>query len=111
MKCTNCGKEIEDWRAECPYCKMNFEKNKQSSSNAKYLNIMANINLGACIVSALILIIPTLLDISKDINEYEIEEEFTWLPIGYAIRLLLVGFTTFFLLKTIADIYNKVSKK
>lgn len=107
MKCTNCGKEIEDWRAECPYCKMNFEKNKQSSSNAKYLNIMANINLVICIIGAISIIISSIIYANEEYLEIT---EIIWIPLAIAISLTIGGFTIFFLLRTIIDVYRKVEK-
>mgnify|MGYP005791972243 CR=1 FL=1 len=107
MKCTNCGKEIENWRAECPYCKMNFEKNKQNSSNAKYLNIMANINLVICIIGAISIIISSIIYANEEYLEIT---EIIWIPLVIAIGLIIGGFTIFFLLRTIIDIYRKIEK-
>lgn len=107
VKCPKCGKEVEEWRAECPYCKVNFEKYDQDNrddyvedkNNAYYLNILSIVNLVISIVGAILIWINYYKDYYDDIN---------WIGIAGGIAVLIGGFTLFFLLRTIIDIYNKV---
>lgn len=110
MECPNCKKEIEDWRAECQYCNINFEdyekgkekfKERTKKTNADVLNIIAIINLCLSIVGALII------GIYYGVIEYD---EMNWIGIITGIGVLLSGITLFFVLETIVDIYRKVEK-
>lgn len=107
VKCPKCGKEVEEWRAECPYCRINFEKynqdsrndNLESRNNAYYLNILSITNLIISIVGAILIWINYYKDYYDNIN---------WIGIIGGIAVLIGGLTLFFLLRTITDIYYKV---
>lgn len=100
MKCPVCKKEISELDEICPNCKTNFddyERNKKGHTkevyegkvNADYLNIMAFINIILTFIGAIAICI------------YNI----SILTIITAIGILIAGFTLFFLLRTIVDIY------
>ena len=61
VKCPKCGREVDEWENECPYCKTNFEKyNRGEISNrnhAYWLNIFAIINIVLCIIASIIIFI------------------------------------------------------
>lgn len=106
MKCTNCDREYEEWRAECPYCKGKNMKDGERS-NADCLNIIANINITLFIIASLYYFYNAFILL---IDGY-IEVMVIGINLVYGVSLLLVGFTIFFLLKTIVDIYYKTNKK
>ena len=107
VKCPKCGKDVEEWRAECPYCKINFEKyNRESGGNyvvnkdnAYYLNIFSIINLVISVVGAILVWTNFYKDYNDNIN---------WIGIIGGVAILIGGFTLFFLLKTIVDIFYKI---
>ena len=107
VTCPKCGKEVEEWRAECPYCKINFEKYEKNSgsnyiedkTNAYYLNILAIINLVISIIGAIFILANYYKDYYDNVN---------WIGIIGGVAILIGGFTIFFLLKTVIDIFNKV---
>lgn len=109
MKCPVCKTNVSELADVCPNCKTNFDeyeeqqrkrRREERRSNADCLNIMANLNLLLSIISAIIV----WLNFSED------GIDINWLGIVGGIGILFVGFTLFFLLKTVADIYWKVEK-
>lgn len=114
IQCPVCRKEVSELDESCPYCGIEFDdtvtgekyKNENlegediSFGNAKCLNIMAYINITLSIVAAILIWIN--FSISK------ITDEVNLLGIFGGIAILIMGFTSFFLLKTIVDIYRKV---
>lgn len=83
--------------------KENFMKKKKT--NADCLNAMASLNIVLSIIGA----IAIWLNFST--IEYKSGySEANWYGIIGGISVLVVGFTLFFLLKTVADIYWEVEK-
>lgn len=111
MKCPICNKEYEDWRAQCPYCK---GKEKYATdgerSNADCLSVVANINLAIFIIASLYYFYNVFISLVELINYSYVEGITIGINLIYGVSLLLVGFTVFFLLKTIVDIYYKINK-
>lgn len=104
MKCPICKAKIDELDEICPRCKTNFDdyekrKNLQEKKNeryienekvnADYLNIMANIDIILTIISAIATFFY----------------DFSIVNIVSTIVILISGFTIFFLLKTVVDIY------
>lgn len=104
MKCPICKANIDELDEICPNCKTNFddyEKNKNIQQkrdsrdmddekvSADYLNIMANIDIMLTIISAIAIFFY----------------DFSIVNTVLAVTILISGFTIFFLLKTIVDIY------
>lgn len=80
-------------------------ENKKVKDSADYLEILASINLVIFIASAIVCfcsVIPELI-------EYGSIENYVVLITG--VSSLLAGFTLYFLLKTVADIYNKLDNR
>lgn len=117
MKCPICKEKVSELESICPNCKTNLNEYEKSRSNrhiiegtnAHKLSIMANINLIACIITSIILIVPNLLDLSAMINGISSNNS-SWITIILSLGTLIIGFTVYFLLKTIGDIYYKVEK-
>lgn len=105
MKCSNCNTEIEDWRVECPKCKINIEKYNEGerkvakTTNADCLNLMATINIVLSIIGAITVWA------NYGMTKYS---DFNWIGIASGIGILIAGFTVFFLLKTVVDIHDKI---
>ena len=98
VKCPKCGKEVEEWRAECPYCRINFEKYNQDSRND---NLESRNN-------AYYLKIVFIMIIKLDNYYKDYYDNINWIGIIGGIAVLIGGLTLFFLLRTITDIYYKV---
>lgn len=112
MKCPNCNREIEDWRGECPHCKSKADSmGDVERTNADCLNIVANINLAIFIIASLYYWYNVLTGIYEIVNYGFDEINIFIINLICGLSLILVGFTIFFLLKTIIDIYYKVNKK
>lgn len=114
VKCPKCGKEVDEWIDECPYCKTNFtkyDKGETSDRNHAYwLNIFAVINIILCIISSIIVFINySTTEVVKDYNYLtgtSTETVINWLGILGGIAILITGFTIFFTLETIIDIHD-----
>lgn len=77
--------------------------------NASYLNVMANLNLILSIIGSIIIFIK--FSIIKDMSIYGLEHNsINWIGIISGLGVLIGGFTLFFLLETIVDIYWEVEK-
>lgn len=117
MKCPVCNEEVSELDESCPHCQINFadfekqnnkeEKSEKERTNADYLNTIANIIIVLSIISAIVLILPSLINLSYAINGYSTDFS-AWLPAILGGICLLSGVTLFFLLKTVVDIYRKV---
>lgn len=97
--------------------KMDFVLNERvpNRTNADNLNVMANINIILSIIGAIL--------IWANFGTQEIRHKGSYLETGYTetvanwygilggVAVLIAGFTVFFLLKTIIDIYFEVEKQ
>ena len=118
IKCPKCGKEVDEWENECPYCKTSFEKyDKIETSNrnhAYWLNIFAIINIVISIIASVFIFVNY--STMEVIESYEYiagthtETVMNWIGIIGGIAILLFGFTQYFMLKTIIDIYDTVEE-
>ncbi len=130
VKCPVCRKDINELDESCPYCHIVFdddinedveekykeveihkeEKNDEKKiTNAKCLNFMANINIILSIISAIIIWANFSIIEYKATSKYATSfTEINWYGIFGGFGVLIVGFTVFFLLKTVVDIYNEV---
>ena len=122
IKCPVCKKEISELDESCPYCNIVFNADnsvKENSeygkkNNAYYLNIMAYVNIILSIAGAILIWI--------NFGTAEVAHKSTYLSSGYTetianwygifggVAVLIIGFTLFFLLKTIVDIYWEIEK-
>lgn len=118
MKCPVCKAKINELDEICPNCKANFDdyekgkkqyREKERKTNADYLSIFSVINLIITIIGSIIIWIN--FSTTKIVKEYSYisgnytETIINWYGIIGGIALLIVGFTIFFLLRTIIDIY------
>lgn len=120
IKCPVCKKKISELDERCPYCHINLdditedvEESKRITS-ADCLNVMANINIILSIIGAILIWV--------NFGTTEITHKGTYFSSGYTenvanwygifggIVILIAGFTLFFLLKTIVDIYWEVER-
>lgn len=118
VKCPKCGREVDEWENECPYCKTNFEKyNRGETSNrnhAYWLNIFAIINIVLCIIASIIIFIN--FSTSEIVTDYSYisgsttETVINWVGIIGGISVLILGLTQYFILETIIDIYDMVEE-
>ena len=76
----------------------NNNEEKTKTRNADYLEKMAYVNVILFVIGAIYVIANSFVD------------EVNWIGIAIGIATLIVGFTLFFLLRTIVDIYRKVEK-
>lgn len=114
IKCPVCRKEVSELDESCPHCGITFDDTaireeyedenieNVSFDNAKCLNVMAYINIVLSIIAAILIWIN--FSLSK------ITDEINLLGIFGGVAILIAGFTLFFLLRTIVDIYRKVKK-
>lgn len=118
IKCPKCGKEVDEWANECPYCKTNFikyDKGETSNRNHAYwLNIFAIINIILCIIASVIVFInystsEVITDYSY-ISETTTETTINWVGIIGGISILTLGLTQYFMLETIVDIHDLAKK-
>lgn len=126
IKCPVCKKEISELDEKCPYCHMNLDDviedveepkiitgtNDRRITSADCLNVMANINIILSIIGTILIWV--------NFGTTEITHKGTYFSSGYTenianwygifggIAILIAGFTLFFLLKTIVDIYWEV---
>lgn len=77
-------------------------QNENVKSNADHLETLAIINLVVFIITAIVCFYGVI----PEFIEYGSVENYILLIAG--ISSLLTGFTLYFLLKTVADIYNKL---
>lgn len=120
MKCPICKANVNELDEICPNCKTNFddyEKGKQKfieepkRTNADCLNFMANLNIILSIIGAIIIWVNFSTIEYKTTSRYATPvTEINWYGIFGGVGVLIVGFTLFFLLKTVADIYWEVEK-
>lgn len=128
VECPVCKKEISELDESCPYCHINLidmaedseEKRKtieihdRGIASADCLNIMANLNLILSIISAIIIwFCFSTTEITKNytyISGTYTDKVINWYGILGGVAILFTGFTLFFLLKTIVDIYYEVEK-
>lgn len=135
VKCPVCQKEISELDEKCPYCHIIFddmiseniqeeriiqeiqtEENAEykSRNNANYLNIMAYINIVLSIVGAIsIWVCFSTVEVTKKYTYSSgtyTDQVINWYGIFGGLGILIVGFTLFFLLKTLCDIYWKVER-
>lgn len=134
VKCPVCKKEISELDESCPYCHTIFDDITEEISetgrktenhekeiydkkrtNADCLNFMANINIILSIIGAIL--------IWANFGTAEIIRKSTYFSSGYTetianwygifggVAVLIAGFTLYFLLKTIVDIYWKTEKQ
>lgn len=68
VKCPKCGREVDEWENECPYCKTNFANSERNNSN-KVVWITGLIML----ILVLLLFIPKLVDDKKELDELKYE--------------------------------------
>ena len=114
VKCPKCGKEVEEWANECPYCKTNFEKYAKgettTKNNAYWLNIFAVINIVLSLIASIAIFVNySTMEVIKEydyISGTYTETVVNWIGIIGGIAILIMGFTIYFTLKTIIDIYN-----
>ena len=76
----------------------NKDEEKTKTKNADYLEKMAYVNVILFVIGAIYVIANSFVD------------EMNLIGITIGIATLIVGFTLFFLLRTIVDIYRKVEK-
>ena len=127
MKCPVCKERVNELDEVCPNCKTNFDEYEQhvktntkefKSTNADRLNVMANINIILSIISAIVvwvkfskLEVVTQSTYKNYSSGYYTDTVINWYGIVGGIAILIAGFTLFFLLKTIVDIYSEVEKQ
>lgn len=136
VKCPVCAKDINELDESCPYCHIVFDdmieeenstleertdvnseihkeenNNEKTITNAKCLNFMANINIILSIIGAIVIWVNFSTIEYKTTSKYATPvTEVNWYGIFGGIGMLIIGFTLFFLLKTIVDIYWKEEK-
>lgn len=140
IKCPVCRKEINELDESCPHCHIKFEDmedevsevieqlqedeavesenlnntEEEKRTNADYLSVMANVNIILSIIGAIAIWcnFGTTEEIHKGtyLSSSYTETVANWFGIIGGIAVLITGFTLFFLLKTIVDIYRKVEK-
>lgn len=128
IKCPVCKKEISELDEKCPYCHINLDgviedveepkiitgTNDRRITSADCLNVMANINLILSIMSSIaIWFYFSTTEITKNytyISGTYTEKVINWYGILGGVAILFTGFTIYFLLKTIVDIYYEVKR-
>lgn len=140
VKCPVCKKEISELDESCPYCHTIFDDMTESDdmteeiseterktenyekeiydkkrTNADCLNFIANINIILSIIGAILIWV--------NFGTAEITHKSTYFSNGYTetianwygifggVAVLIAGFTLYFLLKTIVDIYWETEKQ
>lgn len=139
IKCPVCKKEVSELDETCPYCNANFkdmedeftevieqlqedetievensDDTEEKRTNADCLSVMANINIILSIIGAIAIWcnFGTTEELHKGtyLSGSYTETVANWLGIIGGIAVLIGGFTLFFLLKTIVDIYRRVEE-
>ncbi len=126
MKCPICKEKINELDEVCSNCKTNFDEYEEyerkyvkefKNTNADKLNIMANINIILSIIGAIViwvkfskLEVVTQSTYKNYSSGYYTDTVINWYGIAGGIAILIAGFTLFFLLKTIVDIYWEVER-
>lgn len=112
MICPKCDAQIQENSTECPYCnttinqeKIQREESKKTYTNADCLNFMSVINIVISIIGAIIVWANF-----STITYARGYSETNWFGVIGGLAILIVGFTQFFLLKTVVDIYDKEEK-
>lgn len=112
MRCPVCKANVNELDEICPVCKTNFEdyerakenfKEEIKKTNADFLNIMAYINIILSIIATVIIWV--------NFSTIEYRSGYTetnWYGVFGGIGILIAGFTLFFLLKTVVNIYDKI---
>lgn len=114
IKCPKCGKEVDEWVNECPYCKTNFVKyDRGETSNrnhAYWLNIFAIINVVLCIIASIIIFVNystmEVIEGYEYISDTHTETVINWTGIIGGIATLILGLTQYFMLETIIDMHD-----
>lgn len=125
-KCPYCNTEFEDMKNEVSEvtkvlkqitkeneCDIEDCTQHTSVCNAQCLNVMAYINIILSIIGAIFVwcnfsTIEIQGKYSYILEKYTTSTEINWYGIAGGFGVLIAGFTLFFLLKTIIDIYWKV---
>lgn len=130
MNCKYCGNPMSDSEKGavinksdiryqmCDACFKRFteanqviDKKEEKRTNADCLNFMANLNIILSIIGAIAIWINFSTIKYKATSIYgSTYSEINWIGIIGGFAVLLGGFTLFFLLKTIVDIYYEVEK-
>lgn len=136
VECPTCKKQINELDEKCPYCNTIFEdmiekvekikenvkieeenekyREEKERTNADYLNFMAVVNIIISIIGAITVwcnfATTEVFYKATYLRESYTETTANWGGIIGGIAILIVGFTQFFLLKTVVDIYDKVAK-
>lgn len=118
MKCPICKANVNELADFCPNCKTNFDEyeeysrkhgKEESRTNADILNFMANLNITLTIISSIVIWLK--FSTVEMVSKYGIATtEMNWYGIIGGFGIFISGFTLFFLLKTIVDIYYEVEK-
>jgi len=121
MKCPVCKANVNELDEICPVCKTNFEdyergkekfKEELKKTNADYLNFMAIVNIIISIVGAIAIWVNFSTIEYKTTSKYATAvTEINWYGIIGGVGILIAGFTIYFLLKTVVDIYNEIEVK
>lgn len=119
MECPVCKTKVKVLDEYCPNCKTNFEEyeknyKKEKKTNADFLSYIANIDLTLSIIGSIF--------IWLNFSTKEVGEKGNYILVSYTktavnwygiiggFGFLIAGFSLFFLLKTIKDIYYQVKK-
>lgn len=82
---------------------------KESRTNADILDFMANLNIVLTVISSIVIWFK--FSTIETVSKYGIATtEMNWYGIIGGFVILISGFTLFFLLKTVVDIYWEVEK-
>ena len=113
VKCPVCKTKINELDEICPNCKTNLDEvGNKKKSNADILNFMANLNIILSIIGAIFIWVK--FSTIEVIKKYTFtsgtytEKVINWYAILGGVGILIAGFTLFFLLKKVADIYWEV---
>ncbi len=118
MKCPVCKANVNELDEVCPVCKANFDdyekgkekfKEEPKKTNADYLNYMAIINIVLSIIGAIAIWVNFSTIEYTTTSKYATPvTEINWYGIFGGIAVLIAGFTLYFLLKTVIDIYDEI---
>ena len=70
IKCSKCGKEIDERANECPYCKTNFVNSERNNNNSNKVVWITGLII---LILVLLLFIPKLVDDKKELDELKYE--------------------------------------
>lgn len=118
MKCPICKANVNELADFCPNCKTNFDEYEKYSKkhrkegsriNADVLDFVANLNIVLTVISSIIIWFK--FSTIETVSKYgTTTTEMNWYGIAGGFVILISGFTLFFLLKTVVDIYWEVEK-